>query len=215
MKKSIFTLSTIALLLLFLTSCEKKGLEVEYHYYEDYETISQYLTIPAIPLEYSYQFPKYYGSAVRDFDRDKATLGRVMFYDTNLSKDRTVSCGSCHLQELGFTDGKVVSDGVEGRKTSRNSLALGSVFSFNEYYGPGSRIPFFWDNRATSVADQSTQAFNNPNEMGMDIPLIIQRIKEQPYYAPLFEAAYPSERVAEVNILDAMSVFVNSIASFS
>ena len=31
---------------------------------------------------------------------DGATLGRVLFYDKNLSKTNTISCGSCHKQDL-------------------------------------------------------------------------------------------------------------------
>ena len=34
----------------------------------------------------------------------KATLGRVLFYDKNLSIDNTVSCASCHKQEFAFSD---------------------------------------------------------------------------------------------------------------
>lgn len=54
----------------------------------------------------------------------KIELGRKLFFDTRLSKDNTVSCASCHRPEWAFTDHKKVSEGVEGRKTERNSPSI-------------------------------------------------------------------------------------------
>ncbi|MEL6862601.1 MAG: cytochrome c peroxidase, partial [Pseudomonadota bacterium] len=53
-----------------------------------------------------------------------ATLGRVLFYDPSLSTTGTVSCASCHLQSLGFSDAGIVSTGVEGGQTGRHSMRL-------------------------------------------------------------------------------------------
>lgn len=35
-----------------------------------------------------------------------ATLGRVLFYDKQLSLNNTISCGSCHHQDKAFADGE-------------------------------------------------------------------------------------------------------------
>ena len=146
-----------------------------------------------------------------------ATLGRVLFYDKNLSKDKTISCASCHAQSIAFSDDKAFSDGIENRATDRNSLALGAVFSFSEYYGNASfgRIPFFWDNRASSVQEQSEQTFANPNEMGMEMHQVLERVKEMPYYTPLMKAAFGLGDITEQKILDAINEFVNSLGSFN
>ncbi len=53
-----------------------------------------------------------------------ATLGRVLFYDTNLSIDNSLSCASCHKQELAFSDTAVASKGVSGGNTVRHSMRL-------------------------------------------------------------------------------------------
>ena len=55
---------------------------------------------------------------------DGATLGRVLFYDTKLSRNNKVSCASCHKQNLAFSDDVAFSDGFEGVKTRRNSLPI-------------------------------------------------------------------------------------------
>ncbi len=205
--------------LISIVSCKKEGVDIEYHYYpqEDYAIITQYLDLPEIPMGYQNDLPDYFSSANRTFDRDMATLGRVLFYDKNLSDDKTISCASCHKQELAFSDDVAFSDGVNNQKTARNSLALGSVFSFNEYYGSSivGRVPFFWDNRASSVQEQSEATLGNPLEMNMEMHEVLNAVKAQPYYEPLFQAAYGNGPEREQEILDAIGIFVNSIGSFN
>ena len=219
MKKFPFLSMLFGFLLIACFSCKQDGGEFEINYYtpDDYAMMTQYLDIPDYPLDYKNEFPKYYRNAtIRRFDKDQATLGRVLFYDKKLSKDQTISCASCHKQELAFADDIDLSIGIEDRRTSRNSLALGSVFSFNEYYGSSSfgAVPFFWDNRASSVQEQSIQTFANENEMGMEMHQVVSEAKNQPYYAPLFKMAFGDENVTEDRVLSAISVFVNSIGSY-
>ena len=52
-----------------------------------------------------------------------ATLGRVLFYDKNLSSNSTISCASCHQQENAFSDTAIASQGVNGA-TGRHSMRL-------------------------------------------------------------------------------------------
>ena len=211
------TLSLFAFILM-LSSCIKEGAKVEFHYYEegDYETISKHLNIDAFPEDYTLKFPDYYrGGVTRSFQNGVATLGRVLFYDTNLSKDNTISCASCHKQELAFSDDKAFSDGVSNRSTARNSLALGSTFNFNEYYGNPTfgGIPFFWDNRAFTVSEQAKATLGNPKEMDMHMDEVVARIKNLEYYKPLFDKEFYGQ-INENNVLFAISEFVNSIGSF-
>lgn len=217
--KNKFLLLLGAVALLSALSCKKEGVDIDYHYYpkEDYALMAQYLDLPEVPMAYENDFPNYYSSSNRTYDRDMATLGRVLFYDKKLSDDQTISCASCHKQAIGFSDDVAFSDGVNGRKTARNSLALGSVFSFNEYYGAAivGRVPFFWDNRASSVQEQSKATLANPDEMNMDMHQVLDRVREQPYYKPLFKAAYGHDAQSEDDILNAIGIFVNSIGSFN
>ncbi len=215
MKNKITFLSLIFLGIVF-TQCAKEGVEIESNYYseEDYALISEHLNLPNTSLDYTLNFPNYYGRPGNQFDSDLATLGRVLFYDVNLSKDRSVSCASCHKQELAFADDVPFSKGIENRETSRNSLALGSVFNFREYYGP-SRVPFFWDNRVETVEEQSEQTLANENEMGMEMHTVVARVKEFSYYGPLFKQAFGSAEVNSEKVLAAVSEFVNTIGSYN
>src|SRR5438093_1462226 len=47
---------------------------------------------------------------------EKAELGRLLYFDTRLSSDNTVSCASCHSLAHAFTDGAAVSTGIRGQK---------------------------------------------------------------------------------------------------
>ena len=79
-----------------------------------------------------------------------ATLGRVLFYDTDLSVDGTISCASCHQQSNGFSDTATVSTGVQGGLTGRHSMRLiNTQFADEEN--------FFWDERASNHEEQESQ----------------------------------------------------------
>lgn len=87
------------------------------------------------------------------------TLGRVLFYDKNLSENNTVACASCHQQAFAFSDPIVSSVGLNEGTTGRHSMRLvNSRFSNEE--------KFFWDERAASLEDQVTQPIQDHLEMG-------------------------------------------------
>jgi cytochrome c peroxidase len=87
-------------------------------------------------------------------------LGRQLFFDSRLSRDRTVSCGSCHQPNHAFSDGRVTSIGVFGRAGRRNAPTL-----VNRGYG---RL-FFWDGRARSLEEQVLEPIQDPNEMDLSL----------------------------------------------
>lgn len=87
------------------------------------------LDLPSEPFTYSV-------SGVSD---DVPTLGRVLFYDTRLSLNNSISCASCHKQTLAFSDNAALSRGFENRVTPRNSMAIQNIISdaFQEFVLPG------------------------------------------------------------------------------
>ncbi|MCP4080358.1 MAG: hypothetical protein GY743_08925 [Planctomycetaceae bacterium] len=77
-----------------------------------------------------------------------ATLGRILFYDKNLSRNSLVSCSSCHKQDKGFDDPSRFSIGFEGRITSRSAMVLANVrFSSNARYFFGMNEQKVWKTR--------------------------------------------------------------------
>lgn len=136
-----------------------------------------------------------------------ATLGRVLFYDKNLSANRTVACASCHVAELGFSDDRVFSEGFEGGLTERHSMGLVNA----RFYRSRS---FFWDQRAETLEVQVLMPFQDEVEMGMTLEGLVARIEAGDYYPPLFEAAFGDPEVTPDRISKAIAQFVRSIVSF-
>jgi len=135
-----------------------------------------------------------------------ATLGRVLFYDKQLSANNTISCASCHHQDKGFADGLQFSTGFEGQQTSRNSMAIINT-NFNRR--------FFWDRRASTLHAQSLIPIEDPVEMGMQLNLLENKLSGIEYYKPLFETAFGDSIITAQRISFALSQFMQSIRSFN
>ncbi|MBK7525754.1 MAG: c-type cytochrome [Saprospiraceae bacterium] len=220
MKKRQFSILFYFLVLGFFSfpSCTDDKVDVVISYYgqKDDAMLKKYVSLPNIPHDYNFKLPNHTGLFSRPIDKDIATLGRVLFYDKNLSKDKTISCASCHKQELAFSDDVSFSQGVENRVTARNSIALGSVLNFAAYYGDFGGIPFFWDNRATRVQDQSKATLGNPLEMDMKMHEVADVVNNHEYYKPLIREAFHKENsISETEILDAIGTFVNSLTNYN
>lgn len=143
-----------------------------------------------------------------------ATLGRVLFYDKNLSSNNTISCASCHQQSFAFSDPLVTSVGLNGENTSRHSMRLiNSRFSVEEN--------FFWDERASSLENQVTQPIQDHIEMGFsgqngapNFDDLISKLDDLDYYQTLFQFAYSDPAINEERIKNALAQFIRSIQSF-
>lgn len=135
-----------------------------------------------------------------------ATLGRVLFYDKRLSANNTISCSSCHIQALGFTDDEVLSTGFEGGHTGRHSMRLANA----RYYNNGR---FFWDERAATLEDQTLMPIQDSVEMGMTLEELVPKLQAVSFYPALFQAAYGDDAVTSDRISKALAQFVRSIVS--
>jgi len=144
----------------------------------------------------------------------KATLGRVLFYDKNLSVTNTISCASCHKQEFAFSDTALVSAGVLGGLTDRHSIRL-----INSRFAEETK--FFWDERASSLENQTTQPIASHVEMGFsgqsgrgNIATMLSKLQSISYYNELFKFVYGDLNVTEVRLQECLAQFVRSIQSF-
>ncbi len=136
-----------------------------------------------------------------------ATLGRVLFYEKALSKNNSVSCASCHKQELGFSDNATFSEGWNGGKTHRHSMGLINA----KYYFSGK---FFWDERASSLEELVLIPIQDSVEMGLTLSEMKDRLIDLPYYKPLFKNAFGSDAITTEKAAFALSQFIRSIVSY-
>jgi len=173
--------------------------------------------IPELPTETAdyngFQFPDhmyqppttYILNSNPQVDNEKATLGRVLFYDHRLSKTEEYACASCHHQDKAFTDGEVGSKGVSGEFTDRNSMSIVNMIISNR---------FFWDFRASSLLEQSTQPIFNPDELGLTEIDLVEKLDSVPFYDALFEDAFGDEEVTVDRVAESLTEFMRSIVSY-
>lgn len=182
------------------------------------DPVAEYLNLPETPYDYTpSELPAHFAQAnvlaadntpmTNPVTDDGATLGRVLFYDKNLSANRSISCANCHQQAIGFGDSKTLSEGFEGGLTGRHSMGLSNA----RFYVNGA---FFWDERASTLEEQVLMPVQDPIEMGLSLDSLLARVEHQPYYAPLFEKAFGSEDITELRIRQALAQFVRSIMSY-
>ena len=115
---------------------------------------------------------------------NKAELGKLLFFDPILSKDKTISCASCHKPEFAFADTSTLSKGVGGKRGTRNSPTAMNVML---------RRPFFWDGRAKTLEEQALAPIENPVEMNLPLDSAIQRLQINRAYREYFKRIFDSE----------------------
>lgn len=226
---SLKSTSTIAAglmaLILALSACIKDQVNVANYFYSDEEfaVLSESLNLSNTPINYQVILPHHMvtrGVVAPIINSHKATLGRVLFYDTKLSQNKTVSCASCHKQELAFSDDKAFSEGFNGQHTRRNSLPLAAAANFSSSYGGGNnfssfseKVFFFWDERAVNIMEQSRATIQDDIEMGMPLDQLASRLKGEPYYQILFRKAYGNSEITPDKILESIQEFLNAFVS--
>ncbi len=136
---------------------------------------------------------------------DQATLGRVLFYDRQLSVNNSISCGSCHKQAYAFADNTQFSRGFANAQTSRNTPGIVNA---------SKKHNFFWDSRSHDLREMVLKPISNHIEMGFyDMSALPGKLSTVSYYPALFQKAYGSPEINEQRISDALANFVASINS--
>lgn len=146
-----------------------------------------------------------YRFSTNEITRDKFELGKKLFYEVRLSRDNTVSCGTCHIQSAGFTHhGHDVSHGIEDRLGKRNSQAI-----MNMAWSKS----FFWDGGVTDLDLQPVVPLTNPVEMDETILNVLAKLRAHPEYPSLFKKAFGSEGIDTERMMKALSLFMVMMVS--
>lgn len=176
------------------------------------------LRLPDPPYRYAdVALPRHFNTAAaKRFDNTPsdnpvtdhgATLGRVLFYDTRLSANDTVSCGSCHAQARAFDDPERFSRGFNGGRTDRHAMNL-----VNLRYHPRGR--FFWDERGGNLEQMVLMPVENHLEMGETPSLLPAKLGRDANYARLFANAFGDPEITTDRISRALAQFIRSMVSY-
>lgn len=157
-----------------------------------------------------FEVPKGWPEPKYDFKRNPLTeegfqLGRHLFYDPILSRDNTISCSSCHLQQTGFTHvDHQLSHGIEGKIGTRNSLALINL-AWNK--------DFMWDGSINNLEVQAINPITSPKEMDEKIENVVAKLQRSEKYRVLFSKAFGDDKVNSQRILKALAQFTVMLKS--
>ena len=134
--------------------------------------------------------------------KQKETLGQALFFDKNLSKNRTQACATCHNPEQAFTDNrhngisKMASLGDDEKSLGDRQApsTMYAMFSPHFHFDKETKKykgGQFWDGREATLAGQAGGPPLNPIEMGMGSKEeVVERLKENPYYLQTFKDIY-------------------------
>lgn len=130
------------------------------------------------------------------------SLGEVLFSDTNLSKNRTQSCATCHVPEAGFSDprdnghgsavSRAVSLGDDAKSIGDRNAPTASYARFSPVFHKNAEGAYvggqFWDGRARDLEAQAGGPPLDPLEMGMPSKqAVVDRLQENPDYVAAFK----------------------------
>lgn len=181
----------IFFLFFLLFSCKKEELPVEQTIVPDYQlNIPKGFDQPVIPSD-------------NKLTEARIHLGEKLFFDPILSRDSTVSCGTCHKKELAFTDGLPVSIGIAGRQTFRNSPTLLNV-AYQQV--------LFMDGGSKDLETQVFGPIESFEEMDFTILDASNRLKNISEYVELSQYAYAQDPSPYV-ITRALAAFERSLIS--
>jgi cytochrome c peroxidase len=156
------------------------------------------------------QYPRMQIPADNLMTEEGVDLGRFLFYDPILSIDSSISCASCHKQELAFTDGVARSRGVFDRVGTRNSMSLVNIGFVDN--------GLFWDGRVKTLEEQALHPIIDPLEMGETLPAVLKKIRSNPVYQEKFRKAFGVRTNLEItasHLGKALAQFQRSIVSFN
>jgi cytochrome c peroxidase len=132
---------------------------------------------------------------------EKVQLGYILFFEKLLSKDRSMSCESCHHPELAWTEGRAVSPKVGGVMNTRNAPTMLNVAYHTSFY---------WDGRSPTVEAVCKAAWTG--QLGADPASIAVALNTNGTYRAHFMRAFNSPATAD-NIPMALASFLRALKS--
>ncbi len=135
---------------------------------------------------------------------EKAQLGKMLFFDGRLSRTQQMSCASCHIAELGWSDGRSRSLGHGAHQLKRNTPSL---------LNAGHASELFWDGRVGSIEELIVAVLANENEMATSPQEIQATLSNIEGYPPLFQKAFNDPTPTQARVAQAIATYVRTITS--
>ena len=135
------------------------------------------------------------------YDSRKAHLGKLLFFDINLSNDRRVSCASCHDPYKGGGYEEGIDLGEHRKQRIKDATVLNSAFNFRQ----------FWNGRARDLQEHAAMSMEIPISMGMSKKETEDRLNSDHAYKKLFREIYGRDRIQFDDVTDAIAEFEKAL----
>ncbi|MCU0437184.1 MAG: cytochrome-c peroxidase [Raineya sp.] len=155
---------------------------------------------PQIQFQNPSNFPEpHYNLSRNPVTTEGFKLGKMLFFDSILSRDGTISCGSCHIQSSAFTQhGHDLSHGIDDQLTLRNAPPIMNLAWQKE---------FFWDGGVFDLDLFALAPIEAHNEMDESIANVLNKLRKHPKYPQMFERAFGTSEITLDRFLKALSQF--------
>ncbi len=137
---------------------------------------------------------------------EKVELGKMLFYETRISVDGTVSCARCHPFSLYAADGLGKSIGNQCKINPRNAPSI---------LNSAGQISAHWIGNRTGVEDQAKKSVIGAGSFGMPSYLEVEKRLKENGYEPLFKEAFPEDNdpVTLDNFAEAVGAFERTLVT--
>jgi cytochrome c peroxidase len=135
---------------------------------------------------------------------EKATLGKMLFFDTRLSRDQNLNCASCHNPSFGWEVPFAGAIGAGGQPLGRHANTAVNLAWTSE---------LFWDGRARSLEDQARGPIEADVEMDLPLSIAVERLERLQGYQEAFARAYPVEGLTEETIVAAIATYERTLVT--
>lgn len=159
---------------------------------------------PEQSYDVNFMVPSNFPQPNYDFSKNPVTkegfmLGKKLFYDGILSKDGSISCGTCHIQSSAFSQhGHDLSHGIQDRLTMRNAPGIQNV-AWKRF--------FQWDGGVFNLDMFPVNPITAHNEMDETIENVLNKLRKHPQYQGMFKSAFGTEEITSERFLKALSQF--------
>lgn len=133
-------------------------------------------------------------------------LGEKLFFDTQISRNNTISCSSCHIQDCAFAEGKRFSSGIHDSILNRNSMPLFNLAWVEKY---------FWDGRADKLESAVMFPILAHNEMSCDTVMLIKNLNADKEYKNYLSVAFGVNEFTMDFVRKSLAQYLRSLTSYN
>ncbi|MEW2912774.1 cytochrome c peroxidase [Leisingera sp. JC11] len=138
------------------------------------------------------------------YNREIATLGKMLFFDPRLSGGQNISCSSCHNPSFGWEVPVPKAIGAAGTPIQRHAPTILNAAWVT---------PLFWDGRAGSLEEQAIGPITAPEEMNATFDGITERLSAVHDYRIWFDRLFPERGIRKETVLTALATYQRTIVS--